>query len=587
LAEAPKARASPDYSIRIQKHTVKELVDYILSAQGENVDRDYLVHAVGRNFELSGADAQLAVDRASAGISLARTPPYDPPDELKDPVASDTYRRFGGAERKKVYEIPPFKFSIPWRAVRWVAVSLLLSFLATTAKLWLDKVDADRTLHEEVARLDDAEPGWTFEELEARRRPIAPEENGALQVIAIAEEIPGDWPIWTQIEKAPQWEFFPKERDPAKKRLEEQRKALGEEIDSFVPRASLSPVARKTLESELERAAPARAKARDLVRFSDGRYPFVYQVIWPQTLVRELQDARRVAYLLQLESLAEAHKGNGAAAAQAVLRIACIARSVGDENTMIAYLVRVSVMSIAVGTTECALALGTADPATLLRLQEVFEKEDKDTPHLARDAVVFERALTHRMFMALWEGKITLAQMRNFKAEPDSWWDRFALNFGLAPLRRQHAVFLRELTDELGNWDAAWDPRKSQMASGPNNKWHEQYLAGVIKFRQVQPRIQAYVRSAALALAAERFRLETGAWPKTLDELAQAYIKEIPPDPFGKETMRMARKEDSIVIYSVSMDGQDNGGNLDRDGRQQPGTDYGFQLWDPAARKPS
>jgi hypothetical protein len=86
-------------------------------------------------------------------------------------------------------------------------------------------------------------------------------------------------------------------------------------------------------------------------------------------------------------------------------------------------------------------------------------------------------------------------------------------------------------------------------------------------------------------MAAERFRLDHGSWPASLADLKPAYIGEIPSDPFASGPMRLVRKDDSIIVYSVWQDGRDDGGNLDRAMRGDEGTDMGLQLWDAETRK--
>jgi hypothetical protein len=149
---------------------------------------------------------------------------------------------------------------------------------------------------------------------------------------------------------------------------------------------------------------------------------------------------------------------------------------------------------------------------------------------------------------------------------------------------------LRESGEAIEKWKKPWSPveppsRPGLTIHGENgNKWYRNFVDGTEKYKTVQPRIEALMRSAALAMAAERFRLDKGTWPAALEELAPLYIKEIPPDPYANGPLRMVRKKDSIVIYSVWKDGKDDGGELDRTFGRQEGTDYGFQLWDPSAR---
>src|SRR5262245_21872499 len=91
------------------------------------------------------------------------------------------------------------------RLFRWLALLLLLATVAMTAKLWLDSRDADQAVRDQVARLDQLDPGWTFEALEAKRK--TPEPNSALLIVEIGKIIPKDWfrvsepKVWAQDEE--------------------------------------------------------------------------------------------------------------------------------------------------------------------------------------------------------------------------------------------------------------------------------------------------------------------------------------------------------------------------------------------------
>jgi hypothetical protein len=231
------------------------------------------------------------------------------------------------------------------------------------------------------------------------------------------------------------------------------------------------------------------------------------------------------------------------------------------------------------------LSLGQADKATLQRLQRWFEKEDQEIPALMLHAARSERALTHRMLEALWDGRITWKQMQGLRPEADSLWDHVHQTWILGRMRAKQANLLREVTEEIERWEQPWDPTEPDPPQeGEQRKLGQLMVQAVHKVRFAGARAQTLMRCASAAMAAECFRLDKGTWPKSLDELKPAYLKEIAKDPFAAGPIRMVFKEDGLVIYSVWKDGHDDGGNLDRDGHGDIGTDYGFQLWNPGVR---
>lgn len=73
-------------------------------------------------------------------------------------------------------------------------------------------------------------------------------------------------------------------------------------------------------------------------------------------------------------------------------------------------------------------------------------------------------------------------------------------------------------------------------------------------------------RDAALAvLAMESYRRANGAWPTTLAELVPNYLPSVPLDPFDGKPLRYlppTSESGSPVLYSIGVDGKDDGGRL-------------------------
>ena len=64
-----------------------------------------------------------------------------------------------------------------------------------------------------------------------------------------------------------------------------------------------------------------------------------------------------------------------------------------------------------------------------------------------------------------------------------------------------------------------------------------------------------------VALALRAYRVEHGAYPKSLPELAPAYLRKIPDDPFAlKGPLRYKLVGNKPVLYSVGPDARDEGG---------------------------
>ena len=95
---------------------------------------------------------------------------------------------------------------------------------------------------------------------------------------------------------------------------------------------------------------------------------------------------------------------------------------------------------------------------------------------------------------------------------------------------------------------------------------------------------KASLRSAAVGVACERFRLAKGRWPTELEELVPHFLDQLPADPFDGQPLKMKYSDGTFVVYSVGIDRVDNGGQLDLP-PSQPGSDTGFRLFDPHKRR--
>jgi len=77
------------------------------------------------------------------------------------------------------------------------------------------------------------------------------------------------------------------------------------------------------------------------------------------------------------------------------------------------------------------------------------------------------------------------------------------------------------------------------------------------------------------AVALQRYRLEKGAYPASLDALRQAgYIDAVPADPYGTGPLAYKVTDDRFILYSVGPDFKDNGGTPGTDRKGRP------QMWD-------
>jgi type II secretory pathway pseudopilin PulG len=91
-------------------------------------------------------------------------------------------------------------------------------------------------------------------------------------------------------------------------------------------------------------------------------------------------------------------------------------------------------------------------------------------------------------------------------------------------------------------------------------------MPGAVKFitsRAKEMNARSQLLIAALAL--ERFRLDHGTYPASLQGLVPTYVQAMPTDPFDNQPLRyrLSASADEYTLWSISSDLKDNGGEPD------------------------
>ncbi len=96
-------------------------------------------------------------------------------------------------------------------------------------------------------------------------------------------------------------------------------------------------------------------------------------------------------------------------------------------------------------------------------------------------------------------------------------------------------------------------------------------------------RTQVGLDQARIACALERYLRSRGHYPNSLEELSPAYMKKIPNDVMGGESLRYIAGERSFLLYSVGWDLKDDGGSIDFEEKTSSGeiVHRGDWIWAP------
>ena len=105
-------------------------------------------------------------------------------------------------------------------------------------------------------------------------------------------------------------------------------------------------------------------------------------------------------------------------------------------------------------------------------------------------------------------------------------------------------------------------------------------------FGHAQVRTKAYLGSAVVMVAAERFRRAQGRWPETsAAEIEEVLKVKLPRDAYRDGPYLLKATDSGLVVYSVGPDQKDNGGALNNRKPELPDVDVGYRLWDVARRR--
>ena len=457
-------------------------------------------------------------------------------------------------------ETEPAKRRFSWgRFVLWCFGGLIVLGISL---IGFDRTRSSRNLRTTVENLDETDPGWQLEEIEAARISLPDDKNSALLCRELARLLGSGWPTPAFEESM--------EIISLAELLDERQMAL--------------------LEAEMKRLSPIRLAARPLADMPRGKFDIAYAFNPYLTLLPDVQHTREVAIFFRYEMLYLANKGDVTGAVRSGRACVCAGRAMYDDPFMISQFVHIAIISIGLHGVERALSLGESDEAELIALDKLLADEEKHPTFLI--AMRGERAMMHQFFSRINSGAITTASMSkemNMVEEPIV--ERIAGSFRQLGRNQQPQMMdlmnrLVEnarlpLAEQIAGEKALDLEFRSQRFSHPLAPmfWPE---SG--KIAQACRRKSALVAAMRGLIAVERYRMKNGKWPAKLVDVVPAFLERLPTDPFDGKPIRMAKVADGVIVYSVGVDGVDDGGKLDRKKPTAPGVDLGFQLWDNGKR---
>jgi len=276
------------------------------------------------------------------------------------------------------------------------------------------------------------------------------------------------------------------------------------------------------------------------------------------TRLDHVQQMRLIERLLVLRAYVATRRGDAAGAAESLVGAWRAAETLRREPFLVTQLVRLVCHQASVEALEHLLSSVAWDDAQLAKIEEQLLTIDYRAG--MEVAVLGERVQGIMAF-----DDPAMAGAGNVPKAVYQLWVRDD--------RLTHLELMRELLDGVrGEWPVvlertakykAVDRNKTAVRGFWSSASWERPSAIAGPFRGMVERAAretARVRAAVAGVAAARFRLAEGRWPATLEELAPNWIAAVPIDPCTGKPLLFRVEGDGVVLYSVGVDGKDDGG---------------------------
>ncbi len=324
----------------------------------------------------------------------------------------------------------------------------------------------------------------------------------------------------------------------------------------------------------------------DLDRVHDlpyGRYPVNVDRMIRKGEHPHCRPARMAARMETLATYVDVADGRLDSALARCRTMLHLARPFQDEPMLIPALVGLACNALAVDALQVVLAAGTLDSASLRHVEWLLTHSDVDSD--LAFALRGERLLAREMPHAVWGDAMSRrAGARRFSPA------RYLSLRGVGFVTMNEAKVLEIMTDLVYAQSdpltalARTDEIEQHVAAlGPQYAMAKMLIPSVKRAVELSLRLRCVLASARVGLAAERYRLDRGDWPETLNDLVPEYVKSVPTDYFSGQPLRYVRDDQGVSIYTIGDDGVDNGGDIMQKAGHRP-TDWGFRLLHPELR---
>jgi hypothetical protein len=336
----------------------------------------------------------------------------------------------------------------------------------------------------------------------------------------------------------------------------------------------LSEEQREQILAAVRTNEPALVLIHSASNLLKARYPIDYTE-GPLLRLPHLEGMRRVPRLLQCEALVRVEAGDSAGAADSVLTLFNLSRSLESEPVLMSQLVRRSQLSMNCDSLERVLCRASLPEEMLAKIQRELVSAEATNGLVI--ALIGERALGMELIRLAHEDPRRMIEVINKNQNPEDRTPIPIANPGrgwqsIGVFERDRDFYLRAMETNLlifsalppATFASSNDLRAiSEEASRGYYILSRLFLPSMSSEARRDAVARAGLRNATAAVAIERWRLaHDGAIPDSLEALVPSLLPTIPQDPFDGQRLRFKKLSKGYVIYSIGPDFKDDGGKV-------------------------
>jgi len=280
-------------------------------------------------------------------------------------------------------------------------------------------------------------------------------------------------------------------------------------------------------------------------------------------IARHLNETRTLCRLWSVRAVTRAKNGDIDGAIQDLKSIQMTASYLESDPTLLGLLVNRAVRSIGI---ESMRRVMNETPIPADRWDELGVSKRSKASELLQRAFNMERASSATLMARIANKLISIDNIDgDGVVSPND--KLFALGYRFFLAEDDIAGFNRLMDDYIATFDQpteTWESKLDLVASD-----FQLYRSGMMT-RILLPALkaasqaildgEAQCRLAETAIAMVKYFQKHGEYPETLSQLSPEFIEKVPLDPFTGKSLGYVNMDKGVVLYSVGVDGIDDGG---------------------------